>query len=171
MTEIDKQSVSSIEQTEADEALPQPEPKKRLRTAYGGIEHTDEFHVIVEQDGKPSVVPSGAAIQCPPAIELVYVLFNDGVEYQCYTVELEANITPSSEKAPRKAQLIHRLRQQGSSEWDEPWAVEVALEERPDGWLVPTELKFEGLAKHAKIGDVVEGEFGGREPEVLQRLV
>lgn len=147
---------------EVDDISPDADDKERLRNAYGGIEIVDDFHVVVEQDGELSAVASGGGVPFPPAIDQVYVVFADGIEFQHYVVELEARLVPSSHESGPSTETVHRLRQEGSSEWDEPWAVEVVFVEQNE-WLVPIELRFEGLAKHAKLSYVVErGVEGGR---------
>jgi hypothetical protein len=100
----------------------------------------------------------------------VYVTFMDGVEHQSYVVKLDADITSASNERGAPARRVHRLRDMGSSEWDEPWAVEATLEEQPGGWMVPTELRFEGLAKPGDIGWVFKnGVEGG--PNVFEDIV
>jgi hypothetical protein len=86
----------------------------------------------------------------------------DSNVYQNYVVAMEANIEPTSNGENTSIQRAYQLRSEGNSEFDVPWAVEATLEERPDRWIVPTELKFEGLAKPAPLGQAIElGVEGG----------
>lgn len=170
MSHSNKQFGTDEEQASTSQPNPEMDDQERLRTAYGGVKHVTEFHAVVKQDGELYAVPSGGAIQCPPTIEMVYVVFKDGIDYQNYVVDMEADITSSSNETDSSTQRVHRLRNTGSSEWDEPWAVEAALEERPGGWIVPTELRFEGLALHVQLNEVVkQGVVQG--PNVFEDLV
>lgn len=170
MSQGDEQAESDKNQAPASGPTTPSEEQERLQTAYGGVERETEFHVIVEQDGRLCVVHSGGAVHTPPAVETVYAIFADGIEGRNYVVGLEADIEHSSNEAETSTQRAHQLRQKGSSEWGEPWAVEATLQERTNGWLVPTELKFEGLAKHASLGLAMKSGIEGG-PDVLGDIV
>ena len=138
--------------------------------AYEGENRPDQFHVIVEQEGNKRVVSSSGAIPFPPAIEKVHVLFADAIEWQCFLVTLRDELTPASGAPGEATKRVHRLRQEGGSGWGEPWAVEVAFEETPNGWLTPLELRYEGIAKYRPLGESLKW-YLEHDDELLEGLV
>ena len=109
-------------------------------------------------------------IRCPPHVEKVHVLFADEVEYRIWWVELSATLEPSQGETSEHTTRVHRLRSEGDSEWDEPWAVEVSFEERPGDWLCPVELRYEGIAMYAPIGHAIEHGIEDDGRDLLKRV-
>jgi hypothetical protein len=170
MSQGDEQAESGNEQASINRSITSSEAQEHLSDAYDEAESVTEFHIVVEQDDQLHAVPSGGAIRAPPAIEMVYVTFTDAIEYQNYVVPMEVGIEPTSSGENAPTRRIQQFRQDGGSEFDVPWAVEATLEERADGWIRPTELKFEGLAKPVPLGQVIElGVEGG--PDILEDIV
>lgn len=158
------------ESASAELTVPDFVKEERLRTAYDGVEHVDEFHLFVEADGKLKVVSSGMAVPFSPTIDAIYAVFMDGIEYQYYSVELGRLLAPSGDKTGKSTSTVHKLRQRGSSEWKEPWSVKAIFEEYPEGWLTPTKLTFAGLAKPVSLRKVIDtGIEGG--PAILKDLI
>ncbi|MFP9190796.1 hypothetical protein ACLI4Q_03895 [Natrialbaceae archaeon A-CW1-1] len=131
---------------------------------------TKDFHVVVEQEGERKLVPAGGAISFPPRIEKVHILFRDSVEYRVWEVPFSGVLEPSNGETSGNTIRVHRFREEGNSEWNERWAVEVAFEEKPDGWLSPKEVRYEGLAMYASVGLAFE-QGVVEDPEVFESLV
>lgn len=147
-----------------------PDPRVTSASEEYDPKCPEAFHVIVEQDGKRKLVHRGDGIQCPPNVEKVHVLFADEVEYRIWWVELETTLEPDQGETGEQTTKIQRLRSEGDSAWNEPWAVEVALEERPGNWLCPIELRYEGIAMYAPVGHAIEHGIENAERGLLKRV-
>lgn len=157
---------------EKEVSLPKVHPDPRVTSDLEGsdLKSPEAFHVLVEQEGKRKLVHAGDGIRYPPHIERVYVLFTDDVEYHIWMVSLETGLELSEGKIDRDTTKVHRLQSEGGSEWGKRWAVEVAFEERPGGWLCPTELRYEGIAMYAPIGHAVEYGIEDDGRDLLKRV-
>lgn len=108
----------------------------------------------MEQDGALKLVPARAAIKFPPQVDQVYALFADNVEYRPWWVPLDGTLEPGRGEAGGVKET-HKLRSEGDSAWDLHWAVEAVFEGEGD-WLIPVELRFEGVATYWSFGDACE---------------
>lgn len=150
-----------------------PEADQRTASASGEGEQRcpGDFHVGLVQDGRLKLVPAGGGVRFPPRVEEIHVLFADEVEHRIWRVELSTPLEPRRAETGEDTTMVHRLRSEGDSEWNEPWVVEVILEEQPNGWLYPMELRYEGIAQYASIGDAVELGIVNDEEGLLGKLV
>ena len=124
----------------------------------------EHFHIVVEEEGNRKIVPNEGAVSM--SIETIYVVFSENVEGMLYVAPLSCAIEPSTTE---QTSAVHTIRTEGDSEWGHPWAVEVTFEERPGGWLSPTQLRYEGLAEPAPFHRVLETEVENNK-EVFEVL-
>lgn len=161
-----------MSQTQTEQEEPETDTAEAPHTTLENFEvdRPENFHVALEQEGELKLVPAGGAVKFPPCVEQVHVLFADNVEYRIWIAPLSASLEPSNGETGEETKRVHRPRSEGDSEWDSPWAVEVAFEELPGGWLSPMECRFEGIAVHASMGETFQREVMDDE-DLLERLV